>query len=256
MDKGEKGLAKLDTIFECSICCEMFNTIRVPMSLPCGHSLCAYCIANMTSSDGVITCPIDKLDWDASECSKNYSYAEALEAVELLIAKLQSIKISNPVVKKKLNTLQSTFSRRDAQQAKDLIDKPVLKPKVYWVDANTPDDSFEDYGYDDPSGYSSPYDSSYCESFEVYEESKSVELCLHYLRYRTCKYGDRCKYSHEVPYGAHVPKYPDKICFRMKDNGYCQFGSKCWYSHNVTESSVDSGQSWDGPADWRSENWT
>mmetsp|Transcript_13328 Transcript_13328/g.25053 ORF Transcript_13328/g.25053 Transcript_13328/m.25053 type:complete len:259 (+) Transcript_13328:29-805(+) len=246
MEKGEKGLDKLDTIFECSICYEMFNEYRIPMSLPCGHTICAYCVASITTPDDMLACPIDKQGFSASECSKNYSLTEALDAVELLIGKLQTIKIVNPQVKKKLKTLQTSFERRDLQKVHDEENKPAIKPKTY-VNCDYEyelDVSYdEDYptGYNDYySGYSSSNDSNITDR-EVYEESKSVEICQHYQKYQTCRYGDRCKYSHDISVEepAHVPKYPNKVCFRMQSGGYCQFGNNCWYSHSIAESSED-----------------
>jgi hypothetical protein len=239
----EKGLEKLESIFECSICCEMFNEVRCPMVIPCGHTICAYCIAHMTCDEDEITCPTDKLTFDASECSKNYSLAEALEAVEQLVGKLKAVKIVNPTVKRKLRTLEANFKNRDVQQVKDQRARPVLKPKANkgWSEA-----SYEEYEYNDYSGYNSPYEESYSEQDEDFapeelEESKSVEVCWHFQKFRTCNYGDRCKYSHDVPEEEeeeeeHRPRYPGKKCYRIMETGDCQFGNKCWYSHEVSDS--------------------
>ena len=45
--------SSLDDLLECSICCEQLVD---PKKLPCDHTFCAKCVAQMTT-DGWITCP-------------------------------------------------------------------------------------------------------------------------------------------------------------------------------------------------------
>lgn len=235
MNKGDR-LDKLEAIFECSICCELFNEVRVPMMLPCGHSICAFCIASITSPDGSLQCPIDKVRCASADCSKNFAYSEALEATEQLVIKLLEVHLVNPALKKKLVTLKQSFSRRRLQQAKDIVNPPALKPKGESYVAYLSDDIWEDEDF-----YYFPESSS-----EEYpqDDLEPVEICWHFRNYRNCRYGDRCKYSHDISFSdsdepEHVPVYPDKVCYRILRTGTCQFSNMCWYSHDIPENAQE-----------------
>jgi hypothetical protein len=250
MDKDEdRKLSKLERIFDCSICCESFNQVRCPMVFPCGHSVCIYCLTSLTSERYTVTCPTDKLTFSILECSKNFTFSEALDAVEQLIDKLNTIKLDDSLVKGKIQALKHNFRQRDLQLAVDVANKPVKQVREE-VDSSWEfeDDSFDyDEEHSELVGHYDSMDSGYS---EYSEEAKSVELCAHYQKFRTCRFGDSCKYAHalssaEDTYAVHRPKYPHKQCFRMMREGVCYFGTKCWYSHVMAESPEDTGGNWD-----------
>lgn len=55
-DAKEKYVASIT----CSICLEMYNSDKKPVSIGCGHSLCRDCVQSLVASRTEITCPFDR----------------------------------------------------------------------------------------------------------------------------------------------------------------------------------------------------
>ena len=75
--------------------------------------------------------------------------------------------------------------------------------------------------------------------------------CQHFARNGTCKFGEKCKYSHDPlvlqqckpvtsPYakrqrhnqqGGYSGNQPKKVCRNFQQSGHCKYGQRCRFSH-------------------------
>jgi hypothetical protein len=71
-----------ESFIECPICLEEYGEeTKVPLLLPCGHTLCNSCISTITPSFGSILCPICRAVFPESqrnELCKNFALLEVL----------------------------------------------------------------------------------------------------------------------------------------------------------------------------------
>lgn len=61
------------------------------------------------------------------------------------------------------------------------------------------------------------------------------QLCWSFQKTGTCKFGPRCKFSHNVVNKkaiASASKHPP-LCFSFKQSGSCKYGSQCRFSHDI-----------------------
>lgn len=52
----------MNSVFNCPICWMKYNkSIRIPLTLSCGHVVCKVCVKNVLTKNNIITCSIDKI---------------------------------------------------------------------------------------------------------------------------------------------------------------------------------------------------
>ena len=78
--------SNLDDLLECSICCLQ---LVEPKKLPCDHTFCAKCVAQMTA-DGWITCPDCRKVHNASDVKHDFKTEKFLAALTEQIAHARS----------------------------------------------------------------------------------------------------------------------------------------------------------------------
>lgn len=71
----------MNDFLQCKVCHEKYDkSLRIPLSLPCGHTFCEYCLKNIISSN-IIKCPLDKKSFNfpkLSDIPKNDQVLTAL----------------------------------------------------------------------------------------------------------------------------------------------------------------------------------
>ena len=79
----KREIVKTDSLLSCQICLQKFNTeIRLPICLPCGHSVCRYCADSLIKA-GKRKCPFDNKPFECrgvESLGKNFSLLDLLEA--------------------------------------------------------------------------------------------------------------------------------------------------------------------------------
>ena len=57
----------------------------------------------------------------------------------------------------------------------------------------------------------------------------AVHICQFFQRTGTCKFGDSCRFSHDVS-PRHAPR--SQVCDLFRRTGNCKFGDQCRFSHD------------------------
>ena len=76
----------MNDFLQCKVCHEKYDkNLRLPLSLPCGHTFCEYCLKNIISNN-IIKCPLDKKSFNFpifSDIPKNDQVITALSPAYL-----------------------------------------------------------------------------------------------------------------------------------------------------------------------------
>ena len=83
---------------ECPICFESFDrTIRIPLVLLCGHSICKKCTIELAEYSGLITCPLDRKEdtRPINQISFSFTILELIDHVSAMSAKLTLLALSS-----------------------------------------------------------------------------------------------------------------------------------------------------------------
>jgi hypothetical protein len=68
-----------------------------------------------------------------------------------------------------------------------------------------------------------------------------TELCRSFQENGTCKYGEKCQFSHgmhELRSMMRHPKYKSELCRTFHAQGYCPYGPRCHFVHEIQKNDI------------------
>lgn len=70
--------------------------------------------------------------------------------------------------------------------------------------------------------------------------SEDGEVCRNFRNNGTCRYGDKCRFSHSEGEPIQVPSKPPGHCFKFGEDGNCSKGDRCRFMHGENDPRFDS----------------
>ena len=117
---------------ECSVCYEVYSRDRMPVSMPCGHSLCEVCFRRLTVRRRIL-CPQDKQSHIA-ELRPNYDWINHIEQLREANSEEElKLKASEEEIRKlsqRLQNCQQIYDSRKLDKQEQKFQKKVKLGKI------------------------------------------------------------------------------------------------------------------------------